>query len=757
MRPRPALYLVALLLASCCTPSVARASGPPLIGAEWASAVGSGSAKLSAEVDPNGSFTSYHFEYLSEAAYQANGGGFAGALRSPSSGEASLGLNPLTVSQTVFSLAAETTYRYRVVAQNSNLAGPSRGAAMSFTTKGPGPALLDGRGWEMVSPVDKNGGQIDPPGAIAAGGALQAAADGGSVTYGSTASFAGGLGGPQGNQYISRRTSEGWTTENITAPIGYQSVDGGVPYRLFSADLGRGILQNGDHCASGQGQCTVGNPPLDGTDAPPGYQDYYLRESSTGAYIALIGAPEAAELDLAPGYFDVYFAGASPDLAHVILSSCAALTPGATEVPSGSGCVAAEQNLYEWSASTGLSLINGATPGAALAAQAGAVSDDGSRVYFYSGGDLFVKEGGTLKSVDADAGGGGTFQLASADGTLAYFTKGGDLWRFAAATDSATKLTSSADVQGVLGAAASGERLYYLRATGLYLCQGAASAGANGCDAATKIADDADASNYPPATGTSRVSADGTKLLFLSTAPLTGYDNVDSVSGDPDTEVFLYDASSPSLRCVSCNPTNGRPLGPSTIPGAVQNGTAAGFTQIYRPRALSADGRRVFFDSGDSIALTDTNQDHTTGAGKPDVYEWEAQGEGGCTRSGGCVSLISSGRSAGGAVFVDASADGADAFFITDDSLVPSDPGAVDLYDARVGGGFPVPSPSIPCEGDACQPLPSPPGDPTLTTLLSGHGNPPEHYVKYRRHAKKKRRKHHGRRHGHRHEHGNRR
>ena len=33
------------------------------------------------------------------------------------------------------------------------------------------------------------------------------------------------------------------------------------------------------------------------------------------------------------------------------------------------------------------------------------------------------------------------------------------------------------------------------------------------------------------------------------------------------------------------------------------------------------------------------------------------------------------------------------------------------------------------CEGDACQVVPSPPGDPTLTTLLSGHGNPKVRYI----------------------------
>ncbi len=92
---------------------------------------------------------------------------------------------------------------------------------------------------------------------------------------------------------------------------------------------------------------------------------------------------------------------------------------------------------------------------------------------------------------------------------------------------------------------------------------------------------------------------------------------------------------------------------------------------------------------------------------------------------GGCLGLISSGRGAEGASFVDASANGFDAFFLTGGSLVPTDPGSIDLYDARIGGGFSVPQPPIECIADACQPLPQAPEDPTVGTLIPGPGNPP--------------------------------
>ena len=54
---------------------------------------------------------------------------------------------------------------------------------------------------------------------------------------------------------------------------------------------------------------------------------------------------------------------------------------------------------------------------------------------------------------------------------------------------------------------------------------------------------------------------------------------------------------------------------------------------------------------------------------------------------------------------------GRNIFFITSQGLVPQDTdGADDVYDARLGGGFPLPpAPVQPCAGDACQgPLTNP-------------------------------------------------
>lgn len=611
-----------------------------------------------------------------------------------------------------------------------------------------GASLPDGRAWEMVSPAEKNGGWVDPPQTIAGGGVLQAAAGGGAVTFSSSASFAGGLGAPPASQYLSTRTPSGWATENLTVPIfsgSYDFADRGVPYQLFAPDLARALLLNGDRCRGEASECPVANPPLAGTDAPAGYQDYYLREN--GSFEALIGAADVAGRGLDPATFEVRLEGAAPDLSAVVLASCSPLSEGAID-----GCATGASHLYLWRRATGaLSLL--ATPGSRLAGSPGAVSPGGDRVYAYQLEDgplSLYEEGQPPKALPKTIGSPASLQATSSDGQLAFYTVGTTLYRYSAATEASTQLASG--VKGVLGASADGGAVYFQDASGLQLWQeGAMSTVAGGAAAA-------DPSTYPPATGAARVSEDGTKLLFVSKAKLSGYDNTDKFTKQPDSEVFLYDASSSTLTCVSCNIASKRPIGPATIPGAIANGSAPGSTQAYKPRALSADGKRVFFDSADALLAADSNSNPTTGAGVPDVYQWEAQGEGSCQLSGGCVSILSNGAMPDGASFADASSDGSDAYFLTEASLVGTDTGAGDLYDARVGGGFAEPPPQIPCEGDACQILPSPPSDPALATLVPGLGNPAVTYRKYCRRGYVKRkgicvkkrtgRRHHKRRRG---------
>jgi hypothetical protein len=247
--------------------------------------------------------------------------------------------------------------------------------------------------------------------------------------------------------------------------------------------------------------------------------------------------------------------------------------------------------------------------------------------------------------------------------------------------------------------------------------------------------------NLVPSRRTARVTPGGTVAVFTSSKPLTGAVNTDAASAKPDAEVFRFDAQfegGGDLVCVSCGVTGAAPSGrnlgesrageenwvASTVPGWID--------QLHAGNPLSADGERVFFESFDQLVPRDDN-------GRRDVYEWEeASGEAQCLNgiggevyvpaSEGCLSLISTGESKQDSYFVDASADGRDAFIVTDSSLVPQDPDFRDVYDARKLGGF-VP-PNVlppPCEGDGCRQAGEAPSLAEAGSRAAGPGNPRSH------------------------------
>jgi hypothetical protein len=721
-RALAALVLGAILLG---TPT-AHAAGPPLVSETWVEEVKADSARLRAKINPNGLSTTYRFELTTQAAFEAKG--FAGATLIPVSGPAPLGsgttfqLPSQPVGPPLTPLQPATQYRYRASAKNSAQPEAVIGPDHIFSTQGQELSfhLPDNRGWEMVSPVDKGGGAIAPPETLFGGGDLQASPSSAAaaISYGSSTSFSGAQGAPPVSQYLSTRTSSGWATENVSAPLesdAYGDRPDGAPYRVFSEDLTKGLLFGGLPCRGGLVGCASPNSVIAGSGAPAGFMAYYLR--SAGAYASLLHASDLSHTSLGPEAFSVSLAGATEDLSHVVLSSCAALTSTATEIPAGEGCDEGAQNLYEASNGTltAISLLPGethTTPGVGpteLAAHVGAISQDGSRVYFTATEDglIYLRDGAQTKPVSS--AGAARFQAASKDGSVAFFTEGAHLYRYLASTQAKTDLTPSGGVVGVLGASIDGSVVYYQDASGIHKwTSGATTSVAAGTEAAAP-------SDFPPATGTARLSADGSHLAFLSSKELAGFDNAGRV------EVYLYGppvgGGAAQLICASCNPTGERAAGFASIPGALENGS----TLAYRPRALSADGHRVFFDSTDKLSIADTN-------GQPDVYQWEAFGEGGCAVKPGCLDPISSGRATEGASFIDASADGQDAYFLTNESLVGADPGSIDLYDARAGGGFPEAPKPIPCIADACQALPPAPEDPDPGTLIKTSGNPPAHY-----------------------------
>ena len=456
---------------------------PPRIDSEYVRDVSPGSALLTAQVNARAFDTHAYFEYGTDTGYSSGRVPVPPGIDIGSGGALEL---DRTVEATAVGLTAGETYHYRLVAVNSN-GEVADGLDHEFMTLSAGPAPLpDGRAWEMVSPPEKNNGDVLGANSDSGGGLVQASPEGNGITFVSFAAFSGARNSSGGNQYVSRRSGGGWSTQSVGPSMNAQTyhIASGPPYRAFSSDLSSGLLLNGSTVS---GKHAVENPPLPGSGAPAGYENYYLNNFATEGFQALLNeALVNTTLHAKADEFEMELVGATPDLNHVVVESKAALSPGVIEEPGIS-------RLYEWTAGQFylLSMLPNEMPddredihiGSGLPDQR-AVSSDGSRVIWTAvgeGGGLYVREGvGTpqVRTVQLDAARGGpesgegTFLTASSNGQKVFFADRhqltataspggglGSLYEFELEAGNPeggrlvdlTPNASGADIQGVLG------------------------------------------------------------------------------------------------------------------------------------------------------------------------------------------------------------------------------------------------------------------------------------------------------------------
>jgi hypothetical protein len=698
-------------------------------------------------------------------------------------------------------LVPGTTYHYRFVALSSG-GGPTIAEEGAFTTPeplprssacpndalrgGPGALLPDCRAYEMVSPLNKNNGDIKT--LSTATSLFQSSLDGEVFTYSSYRSFAEPEGATIANQYLARRDpEEGWQSGALIPTLAPPPPSGVFndlvnPFKVFSADL----------CQSWLVAAT--EPPLDPPHDFAGYRNIYrrdlCREEGDEALITtkptvdaghFVPEPQGASADGKKAIFRAQLEEGGPWQAYYSAGGQMTLVcvlPDGTAV--GGNC-------------SGGSSVDGTSPDLNILANvAGALSTDATKAYWTDSGAAVSGSGAVYLRINPGApqGGGesceenkactvevsGTvtgepshFLAATPGGQRALFVVNaepgkGDLYQFTLGEGS-TLIASK--VVGVAGASTDLSRIYLISEEALdsgaeagkpnlYLAEGGAFsliATLSKEDVNGAVPDD---SSPKPVFHAARATPAGGALAFISTEPLTGYDNTDLESGEADSEVYLYRASSGGPVCISCNPGGARPHG-RVLRGAPAFTESPGFlptaaslpmstVQLHIPRALSEDGQRLFFNSYDTLLPRDTN-------GKEDVYEWEsAVGESQCEELGadlyvasaeGCLSLISSGQSGQDSEFADASSSGDDVFFITNASLLPRDPGLYDAYDARVGGGIAEPEPPEICQGETCKPPPISPE--TQTPSSSAYEGPGdlEEKPKHKKKHKHKKHKHH--------------
>jgi hypothetical protein len=629
------------------------------------------------------------------------------------------------------------------------LAGPAASAGAV--------GLPDGRGYELVSPPEKNGSDV-----MASSGRVRAAADGGAVTFASL----GGFGDVQGSgvafDYMARRTGTPGTSGWVTHPLNprqpastllatFNAVDSFYDGE-FTPDLDCGVYGS--------------TRPLPGVGDPADIPNLYLRndllDPGAGSY-ALLTVPL---VPVDPSFTNTTVVVAiSDDCSHVLFESEVPLTADTAPCTVHLDC---RPKLYEWV--DGTLRLAGILPDGTPAPDSvaglggghymlGMLSRDGSRVFFSvpSTGNIYMRENGTT-TVQLNAGlpGGpqpSTLWIVSADGNHAFFSSNGDLYRFDATASAGSELTlittddASGDghsLDGMLGVSADGSSAYFFAAGQLVAGEPLLGAG-HGLYAwhdgelrfigeqAVAIDTIPNSVNTPAGFQplSSRVSQDGSRVLFMTRSDFgyrgrwgfPGYDHGHSCFGNVGCgELYVFDADAGSLVCVSCNPS-GAPATADAFLGAA-SGVGASNRPVHLSHALSADGKRVFFHTAESLLPEDSN-------GRSDVYEYNV--------ASASVHLISSGKDPGNSYFMDASPNGDDVFFATRERLVGWDSDQnYDLYDARVGGGLPDPVPAQPgCGGESChgRPTAAPSPEAAASLLSTGVGDIRAH--RGRKHGKR--------------------
>ena len=220
--------------------------------------------------------------------------------------------------------------------------------------------------------------------------------------------------------------------------------------------------------------------------------------------------------------------------------------------------------------------------------------------------------------------------------------------------------------------------------------------------------------NYISRPPQGRVTPDGRHMLFTAHdgsgfSPRADHGQCQTDFGVGCREVYVYSADTGQVACASCRVDGGVPTTSAQTGITTQKGAAT--TTWHFNRAISNDGRRVFFTSSEPLVPQDVN-------GKTDVYEYDV--------GTGRQHLLSSGTDPSNSYFLDAGASGNDVFFMTRQRLVGWDvDGNYDLYDARAGGGVAEPADEpIACGGSECHaspPAPQPEAVPTSTFFSTGN------------------------------------
>jgi len=716
--------------------------GLPVIESAAASGISESEAVLNATINPSGGETRYRIEYTSAPS------GFEGAALA-GSGILPAGIASIPVAAPIDGLTPGITYRFEVIAENGSGADQFEGSFRTYDASplgGPCPNdplrfgfsadLPDCRAYELVSPPDTNG--RSPHGADETGlyfPTLQASPDGNKASFrieGGTIPGFEGSGSFTGDNYLSRRGSDGWATELISArgTDALAPTPGGLSpdqeYAFWKGETSsKNLLRNPqirypDGHSEPVGRGSLGIDPI--VEARLISENGAHTIFSTLATVGIQLEPNAP-----PSGTAVIYDRTRDEVTHVVSLLPGDVTPAAGENAEYLGAsLDGEGVAFQIGGILYLRQHDTVTYEVGEDLTYAGVAEGGGRVFYLEGGNLYAFDTASKTAIQFSEGGHAVPVNISADGSTAYFI-------------STDRLTGKKQNPSGAIAQAGLDNLYVSRNGQLSFVGTVEPSdveeplGASGRNAGLGLWRAA-VQNSTPALETSRSTRDGGALVFESRAPLTGADT------GGYKMIYRYDLPAASLACLSCDPTRRPPTGDASLQYLPRKSTDEELPLIgvaTRILNIRPDGNRVFFQSGDALVPQDVDN-------RQDVYEWEAQGIGSCTSLEGCVYLISFGQSGRDEFLFAVSESGDDVFFLSGSLLLGRDKDSTpSVYDARVNGGFPELPAAAPCQGEACKgSLTSPPALPApATPNLHENGNVSQRHCgkgkrKVRRHGK---------------------
>lgn len=691
-------------------------ASPPLVETTGSPVRTATTARLEGRVDPSRAAATYHFEYGNEGPCSANPCEVTEAHAVGSENTFQL------VSQAVEGLEPDTTYYYRVVADNGDTDGPAAGGDMTLTTRAsdqplshghfPGPPGSD-RAWEQVSIPDSGGNPVNFAYAVSDNGERVFYRVSGGTPISST--------GTTYSPLYAERTSSGWRSENIYPPRD-QLVASNWLEPTGRPDLSDQIVMNFNITSGAQ---TIWR-------LRPGQPASKVFEPEVSGFYGPVLASEDASRVLLYGEGTL-------DPAHPVLGGVLNLY----DVTSGTAHLV--DLLPDGSIpACGVQVPAGAAGGPGNVARGGhLLTADGSLAFFQGCDGLYLRDldAGQTKLISHQ----GIF-IKSTPGAVFFTTTesidpddngGSDVYRYDIGNEALKCVTCvvsqrNADVIQT-AVAANGSRVYFTSSAALL--PGVIAPAiyrvdvASGSIAYVGPSDQAESIGEDPNAGDA-ISPDGSTLIFASNE--AGLNAVGGQQNGGTRQYYRYDDRDRSLICLSCPQDGQAPL--AEVDSSLVGSTAgAGANKT----ALSADGETFAFGTPTALVGADQNtarsgQVPTAGT---DIYEWRD----------GRLLLISDGLtnwpvSSQPAVSA-VTPSGHDVFFAEAAQLTPD---ALDgyrrLYDARINGEIEFPPPPKPCPLEVCQGTPkgAPEEAPPGTGSFAGPGN--QHQA-----AQKKKKKHHKR------------